>query len=346
MNNVKIEETTEFTIKEIYGVIERKVTTFGSGAKMDCSEEFLGRRVYLTIIKDDGCPTLLVCIKFIRLYGIKKGGIMTKYNIEGRYVYVKQYDLEVYYEIGGNLLNSSNTVVFIHAAASDSRLWHDMVRLLPSEYRYIMVDLPGHGKTFPINWKPIYEKKYYVQFMKNFIDVIDLQNFALCGDAIGARISLMFGATIDEKRLRGLILFEPSDYISGDWYGPLGSLEKDFPDALSISRWFLKLASSRIPHEAVSKISWLPLSNAYHVDLADLYQASLDVKKWLSNIDCFVALIRGIDDPLVSLKDLQEMKNSLKKAEITEINLAGHFAPLENPKASADAIIDILNKIF
>ena len=50
MNNVKIEETTEFTIKGIYGVIERKVTRFGSGAKVDCPKEFLGRRVYLITI--------------------------------------------------------------------------------------------------------------------------------------------------------------------------------------------------------------------------------------------------------------------------------------------------------
>ena len=52
MNNVKIEETTEFTVKGIYSVIERKVTKFGSGAKVDCPKEFLGRRVNLVITMD------------------------------------------------------------------------------------------------------------------------------------------------------------------------------------------------------------------------------------------------------------------------------------------------------
>ena len=36
MNNVKIEDTTEFIIKGIYGVIEREVTKFGSGTNVDC----------------------------------------------------------------------------------------------------------------------------------------------------------------------------------------------------------------------------------------------------------------------------------------------------------------------
>lgn len=53
MTRVHIEETTEVTIKGIYGFIERKVTKFGSGAKVDCPKEFLGRKVYLVITRDD-----------------------------------------------------------------------------------------------------------------------------------------------------------------------------------------------------------------------------------------------------------------------------------------------------
>ncbi|MHB8371813.1 MAG: DUF2080 family transposase-associated protein [Thermoplasmataceae archaeon] len=32
--------------------MERRVTKFGSGAKVDCPKEFLGRRVYLIITRD------------------------------------------------------------------------------------------------------------------------------------------------------------------------------------------------------------------------------------------------------------------------------------------------------
>ena len=38
MNKVKVEETTEITIKGIYGFIERKVTKFGSGGKGGLSQ--------------------------------------------------------------------------------------------------------------------------------------------------------------------------------------------------------------------------------------------------------------------------------------------------------------------
>jgi putative transposon-encoded protein len=36
---------------EIEGFIQKKATPFGTGAKVDCPKEFLGRRVYLVVCK-------------------------------------------------------------------------------------------------------------------------------------------------------------------------------------------------------------------------------------------------------------------------------------------------------
>lgn len=35
----------------VIGFIEKRVTPFGTGAKVDCPREYLGRRVYLVICK-------------------------------------------------------------------------------------------------------------------------------------------------------------------------------------------------------------------------------------------------------------------------------------------------------
>ena len=37
---------------EIDMIIEKKVTKFGTGAKLDCAKEFIGRRAYILISKD------------------------------------------------------------------------------------------------------------------------------------------------------------------------------------------------------------------------------------------------------------------------------------------------------
>jgi putative transposon-encoded protein len=38
--------------EEIEGFIRKKVTPFGTGAKVDCPKEFLGKSVYLVIVKE------------------------------------------------------------------------------------------------------------------------------------------------------------------------------------------------------------------------------------------------------------------------------------------------------
>ncbi|MFH1641881.1 MAG: DUF2080 family transposase-associated protein [Nanoarchaeota archaeon] len=49
MKKIKIEKTTELTIKNISGFLKKKVTKFGTGAKVDCPKEYLGKNVYLVV---------------------------------------------------------------------------------------------------------------------------------------------------------------------------------------------------------------------------------------------------------------------------------------------------------
>lgn len=52
MKKVLLKEKTEVRVSGIAGFFERRVTAFGNGAKVDCSKEFLGKRVLLIICKD------------------------------------------------------------------------------------------------------------------------------------------------------------------------------------------------------------------------------------------------------------------------------------------------------
>jgi putative transposon-encoded protein len=44
---------TKLTVEGIAGFMERKVTPFGTGAKVDCPKEYLGRRVYLVVLRPE-----------------------------------------------------------------------------------------------------------------------------------------------------------------------------------------------------------------------------------------------------------------------------------------------------
>ena len=50
---VKFEVTNELTLKGIVGFIKRKVTPHGTGAKVTCPKEFLGKTAYLVITDEE-----------------------------------------------------------------------------------------------------------------------------------------------------------------------------------------------------------------------------------------------------------------------------------------------------
>ena len=52
MKKIKLNVTNEITLKNIIGFVVKKVTKFGSGAKVDCPKEYLGKTVYLVILED------------------------------------------------------------------------------------------------------------------------------------------------------------------------------------------------------------------------------------------------------------------------------------------------------
>lgn len=52
MKKVEVESKRELKIKDIEGFLIKKVTPFGTGAKVDCPKEYIGKKVYLVITNE------------------------------------------------------------------------------------------------------------------------------------------------------------------------------------------------------------------------------------------------------------------------------------------------------
>jgi putative transposon-encoded protein len=52
MRRIQIKRDRLILRDEVLGFFEKVVTPFGTGAKIDCPKEFLGRRVYVIIRKE------------------------------------------------------------------------------------------------------------------------------------------------------------------------------------------------------------------------------------------------------------------------------------------------------
>jgi len=52
MIKIDINPKNKLILENIEGFVKRKVTKFGNSAKVSCPKEFLGKEVYLVIVKD------------------------------------------------------------------------------------------------------------------------------------------------------------------------------------------------------------------------------------------------------------------------------------------------------
>ena len=52
MRKIKLESKTKLILENIEGFVKRKVTSFGNSAKVSCPKEYLGKEVYLVIVKE------------------------------------------------------------------------------------------------------------------------------------------------------------------------------------------------------------------------------------------------------------------------------------------------------
>jgi putative transposon-encoded protein len=52
VRKVKLETTTRLVVEDIVGFMKRQVTPYGTGAKVTCPKEFLGKTVYLVITNE------------------------------------------------------------------------------------------------------------------------------------------------------------------------------------------------------------------------------------------------------------------------------------------------------
>lgn len=52
MRKIKITKGTLFLKENVITVMEKVVTPYGNGAKVDCIKEYIGRRAYIIVVKN------------------------------------------------------------------------------------------------------------------------------------------------------------------------------------------------------------------------------------------------------------------------------------------------------
>ncbi|HSP22034.1 MAG TPA: 2-succinyl-6-hydroxy-2,4-cyclohexadiene-1-carboxylate synthase [Planococcus sp. (in: firmicutes)] len=104
------------------------------------------------------------------------------------------------------ILNSgqSRTVVFLHGFTGSSSTWNEIAEALP-DYRIVLIDLLGHGKTSSPAHASRYAMELQVRDLKKLVDKLGITDYALAGYSMGGRTALAYAVAFPEH-VRLLIL--------------------------------------------------------------------------------------------------------------------------------------------
>ena len=105
------------------------------------------------------------------------------------------------------------TVVFLHGFGEDSRVWEDFTAdLLEENYRVVVIDLPGQGKSETLEEMTV---ENMAEAVAAVVNKLQLELFVLIGHSMGGYVSLAFAEKYPQL-LAGLSLFHSHPYADSD----------------------------------------------------------------------------------------------------------------------------------
>lgn len=93
---------------------------------------------------------------------------------------------------------TSPPILMVHGYMDNAASFDRLVPHLPSQYYYICIDLPGHGKSAHF---PPYVPTYFIHFLtaiRVVLDHFDRKNYIILSHSYGAMISIMFSQVYPE----------------------------------------------------------------------------------------------------------------------------------------------------
>lgn len=115
--------------------------------------------------------------------------------------YVLRDGVAVYYEVHG----SGPAILLSHGFAATGRMWAPQIEMLTRNFKVVLWDLRGHGRTDSPAEPAAYSQAKSLEDMAGILDALGIQKAIIGGHSLGGFLSLAFHAKYPE-RVAALVL--------------------------------------------------------------------------------------------------------------------------------------------
>lgn len=238
----------------------------------------------------------------------------------------------------------------VHTAGSDSREYQYLLPEMAARgYRAIALDLPGHSRSYPINWEPTRTINGHAEFVYEFARaLLGDEKAVVAGCSIGGCIAFdlianhsnAFRAIVPMEGLAcgAPILPNPAELEQPSW----STAWKPFLEFAAVD----SLGKKSLADPAKVKELWWQHQNAHQAGNGDIQGwASHDVRDKLGDAKCPVLVVKGTDDFWLPEELIRQ--SAALVGEDTEVALLdgiGHYPMFEDPVGVAKLIDDFVKR--
>ncbi len=255
-----------------------------------------------------------------------------------------------YVSVGGTRtffdeIGSGTPIICVHTAGSDSREYRYLLPLLARRgLRAIAPDLPGHSRSYPVDWRAARTIHEHAEFVHGFAKAVCDERPVIMGCSIGGDITLDLVANHSPDLLAAIPM-------EGAAWTPT------FPNPEEMSRpsWMpgwqdvmeraaIGSLARSVPAEKVTELRWQHRGSqlAAAGDLAGW--ATHDVRGRLRNARCPVLLVVGVEDFRVPVENVRATAKELPDCELEVLDDVGHYPMFEAPERIAELTDRFLRK--
>jgi pimeloyl-ACP methyl ester carboxylesterase len=260
-------------------------------------------------------------------------------EIIGRYTEVR--GTRTYYETCG----SGPPFICVHSAGTSGLLFrHTLPAMAAHGFQAVAVDLPGHGKSFPIDWSPINDLHDFAEWVMEFAKVEGLDRPVISGCSIGGDIAIDIAA-YHSADVSACIAFE------GAAYTPTFVGAGTFMDPHTIS--WQSIGDSMAPTvirpdataDQLKEIAWLHNSTSQKMYASDLVGwEHQDARDKLGDVKAPLMVGLGTGDYFLPEKIVTDTTDAVDHAELVRFENLGHYPMWENPDLVNDAMVAFLRE--
>jgi 4,5:9,10-diseco-3-hydroxy-5,9,17-trioxoandrosta-1(10),2-diene-4-oate hydrolase len=117
--------------------------------------------------------------------------VINNAGIENRWINIK--GINIHYKVAGE----GSPIILLHGGSNDSSDWQHNVSSLAESYRVYAPDLIGYGLSDKPDVK--YSIDYYIDFLDNFMQEMEIEKASLIGHSLGGGIALGYILRFPQK---------------------------------------------------------------------------------------------------------------------------------------------------